>query len=86
MVALVGFEPTLYRFSYYYSFHYYDKRICSLDYAFAISYELGRDHLVSTHLCLTNSNTSWIDKLIHLELEHIDGNYYNNKLENLTLL
>ena len=36
--------------------------------------------------CYSCSNTSWLDKPIPLELEHIDGNHYNNKLENLTLL
>lgn len=36
--------------------------------------------------CYSCSNTSWLDRPIPLELEHIDGNHYNNKLENLTLL
>lgn len=36
--------------------------------------------------CYSCDLTIWIDVPIPLELEHIDGNHDNNKLENLTLL
>lgn len=36
--------------------------------------------------CYSCSNSEWLEKPIPLELEHKDGNCYNNLLENLTLL
>ncbi len=36
--------------------------------------------------CYSCNLTEWLNKPIPLELEHIDGNSSNNKLDNLTLL
>lgn len=36
--------------------------------------------------CYSCEGTEWLGKPIPLELEHIDGNKYNHKRENLTLL
>ena len=36
--------------------------------------------------CYSCERTSWLNHPIPLELEHIDGNHLNNKLDNLTLL
>ena len=36
--------------------------------------------------CYSCNRTTWNDKPIPLELEHIDGNHKNNNLDNLTLL
>jgi len=51
-VAEVGVEPTRTllptRFSYYYGFHHHKICVCSLDYTFTISYDLGVPCLVST--------------------------------------
>jgi 5-methylcytosine-specific restriction endonuclease McrA len=38
------------------------------------------------HKCYKCSNTTWLNQLIPLELEHIDGDHNNNELNNLTLL
>ena len=38
------------------------------------------------HQCTECKNTTWNDKPITLELEHIDGNNRNNSRENLTIL
>jgi 5-methylcytosine-specific restriction endonuclease McrA len=38
------------------------------------------------HKCYNCNLTEWLGDPIPLELEHIDGNHANNKLENLTLL
>jgi hypothetical protein len=38
------------------------------------------------HKCYCCNNTLWNNKPISLELEHLDGNHYNNNLNNLTLL
>lgn len=37
-------------------------------------------------ICSNCKNTEWLGNLIPLELEHKDGNKYNNLLENLCLL
>lgn len=38
------------------------------------------------HKCYSCGLDKWLDKMIPLELEHIDGNHFNNAKENLTLL
>jgi Zn finger protein HypA/HybF involved in hydrogenase expression len=38
------------------------------------------------HKCSCCQNVLWNNKPIPLELEHKDGNHYNNNLDNLTLL
>ena len=38
------------------------------------------------HVCSKCNNNTWNNKPIPLDLEHIDGNFKNNKLENLCLL
>jgi 5-methylcytosine-specific restriction endonuclease McrA len=38
------------------------------------------------HRCYNCHNNTWIDQPIPLELEHINGNNTDNRLENLTLL
>lgn len=41
---------------------------------------------VFEHRCNKCKNTEWLDEPIPLELEHIDGNSSNHKIENLELL
>lgn len=38
------------------------------------------------HKCYCCNNTTWNGKPIPVELEHKDGDHYNNNLDNLTLL
>jgi 5-methylcytosine-specific restriction endonuclease McrA len=38
------------------------------------------------HRCEGCSNTHWLNKIIPLDMHHIDGNHLNNKEENLQLL
>ena len=38
------------------------------------------------HQCECCKNTMWMNKQILLELEHVDGNFKNNKIDNLKLL
>lgn len=38
------------------------------------------------HFCYSCKNTTWLDKTIPIELNHIDGNSENNERENLELL
>ena len=50
MAPLVGLEPTTYRLLHYTYFHkHYINIICSLDFIFTISFDLGRWCKVSTH-------------------------------------
>jgi Zn finger protein HypA/HybF involved in hydrogenase expression len=53
------------------------------------TYKLGK-RLISEnykeHKCEKCNNTEWNNFPIPLELDHIDGNSYNHKLENLRLL
>lgn len=41
---------------------------------------------LKTHKCEVCNLTEWNGKLIPLELHHIDGNHYNNSLENLQIV
>lgn len=47
-----------------------------------------RKYLIKTrgHQCEDCKNTLWKDKPINLTVEHIDGNWKNNKLNNVQLL
>lgn len=38
------------------------------------------------HKCENCKSTTWLDKEIPLELHHIDGNHFNNNLDNLSML
>jgi Zn finger protein HypA/HybF involved in hydrogenase expression len=38
------------------------------------------------HKCYCCNNTLWLDKPIPLELEHVNGDKFDNRIENLTLL
>lgn len=38
------------------------------------------------HICENCKRTSWLKKLIPLELHHVDGDKYNNSIENIQLL
>jgi hypothetical protein len=41
---------------------------------------------IKEHKCESCELTKWLDEPIPLELHHIDGNSYNNKLDNLTII
>ena len=41
---------------------------------------------VKEHKCECCNGTEWLGKPIPLELEHMDGNCYNHKIENLKML
>ena len=41
---------------------------------------------IKEHKCEKCSNTVWFNEPIPLELHHVDGNHYNNVLDNLKLL
>lgn len=47
-----------------------------------------KKHLISNrgHKCENCTNSTWLEKPIPLELEHIDGNSLNNDITNLKLL
>ena len=47
-----------------------------------------KPHLIKlrTNTCECCKNTHWLDRLIKLEVHHLDGDRTNNKLENLQLL
>jgi rubrerythrin len=38
------------------------------------------------YICESCEGTEWVGKPIPLELHHVDGNHYNNELDNLELL
>ena len=41
---------------------------------------------IKSHKCENCNKSKWLNKPIPLELEHIDGNRYNHKIDNLKLL
>lgn len=41
---------------------------------------------IKQRICERCNNSKWLDTIIPLELNHIDGNKYNHKLENLEVL
>ena len=41
---------------------------------------------VFKHQCMNCKNTAWLDQPIPLELDHINGNNQDNRLENLRML
>ena len=41
---------------------------------------------IKQHRCENCNLDSWLDKKIPLELHHIDGNHFNNKLDNIQIL
>lgn len=41
---------------------------------------------VKEHKCEVCNTSKWMDKEIPLELDHIDGDHYNNKLVNLRII
>ena len=41
---------------------------------------------IKSHKCESCHQTEWLGNLIPLELDHVDGNHFNNKLENIRLI
>lgn len=41
---------------------------------------------IKQHKCESCGRVKWLGKLIPLELNHVDGNHYNNNLSNLEIL
>jgi 5-methylcytosine-specific restriction endonuclease McrA len=51
------------------------------------SAQIAKRYLVrADYRCAVCKNSTWMDKPIHLELDHIDGNSTNNNLTNLRLI
>ena len=69
-----------------------NKYIPALDYinnqyvsAHKLKLKLIRDN-IKEHKCEVCSETEWMNKKIPIELDHIDGNHYNNDLSNLRII
>lgn len=50
-----------------------------------LKYKLIRDGL-KEHKCEICNGTEWLGKKIPIELDHIDGNHYNNDFNNLRIV
>ena len=68
------------------------KYVPALDYinnqyvsAHKLKLKLIRDN-IKEHKCEVCNETEWMGKKIPIELDHIDGNHYNNDLSNLRII
>lgn len=53
--------------------------------AHKLKLKLIRDN-IKEHKCEVCNETEWMGKKIPIELDHIDGNHYNNDLSNLRII
>ena len=68
------------------------KYVSALDYmnksfvsAHKLKLKLIRDN-IKEHKCEVCGITEWMGKKVPIELDHIDGNHYNNQLSNLRII